>query len=142
MAYTLKPEIVQRSKNYLIWKLYVKSDGNALTATDIFSETYMPRDMKPKLQGIPMMVVKADPLAANQPDQAWDFTIYDRDGDAVLTVTDTSHTAATYHDMSTDIGMYPVFTDVMKIAFPTAADWTSGDTVELVFTCWLEPSAR
>ena len=78
MAYTIVPEIIQKSKNYLIWKLKVTSDGNALTATDIFTETYMSRDMKPKIQGLAHMVVKADPLAANQPDQAWDFTIYDR----------------------------------------------------------------
>lgn len=141
MAWVLTPSIVSRSRNYITWKIKCISDGNALAATDILSETYMPRDIKPKIQGCAMMSVKADPGSATQPNQAWDFTISDADGDALLTITDISATAMSVHDMSTDIGMYPTIFDKLYIAFPTAADWTSTDAVDLTFTCWVEPGA-
>lgn len=138
MAWTLIPTIEKRSKNYILLRLKCISDGNALTAVDILSETYMPRDMKPQLQGLTLMRVKSDPGAADQPDQAWDFTLYDRDGDALLTVSNTSATAAAYHDASTDISSYPTMFDKFYVAFPTAADWTDGDSVDLYFELWKE----
>lgn len=142
MAWTIAPLPLRRVGNYKFLTLRCTSDGNALAATNFLSETYMPRDMKPKIQGHTVMEIKADPGAAAQPDQAWDFTISDRDGDALLTVTDTSATVPARYDSSTDVGNFWTIDDVLYIAFPTAADWTSTDSVDITFKMWVEPSSR
>ena len=143
MAWTIQVLPVRRSGNYKFLTLRcTTSAGGALTATDFLSETYMPRDVKSQIQGHTLMEIKADPGAAAQPDNAWNFTIYDRDGDAILTVTDTSATVPARYDASTDIGSYPTIEDKMYIAFPTAADFSANDSVDLVFKFWVEPGAK
>ena len=142
MAWTIAPLPVRRSGNYKFLTLRCVSDGNALSAADFLSETYMPRDIKSQIQGHTLMEIKSDPGAAAQPDQVWDFTLYDRDSDAILTITNTSQTAIAFHDTSTDIGSYPTIDDKMYVAFPTAADWTDKDSVDLIFKLWVEPGAK
>jgi len=141
MAWTIFPTL-RKSGNYLFLNLHCVSDGNALAATDFLSETYMPRDLKPKIQGHTVMEVKCDPGASAQPDQAWDVTLYDRDGDSILAITDTSATVPARYDASTDIGTFPTIEDKMFIGFPTAGDWTATDSVDIRLKMWRESGAR
>jgi len=75
---------------------------------------------------------------ATAPDAAFDFSIADDEGDAIYTGTDASNSAISWHDLSTDIGFYHPILKKLYIAFPTAADWTAADTVDLYFIGWLE----
>ncbi len=136
MGWTLTITRVAKARHYVKIKLVCVSDNDKMAATDLvaLAKTAKINDF----QGSSLMAIKADPGAATQPDQAWDFTIADDEGDALYTATDASYTAISWHDASTDIAMYPAVFNVLTIEFPTDADWTTGDTVTLYFILWVE----
>jgi len=137
MAWKLIPTLVEQSKNYIKWRLRCISDGTALSAVDVFSETYMPRDLKPKLQGLTYMRMKIDPSATAAPNTTINVTMSDSEGDALYTTTGNSYTAISWHDLSTDIGAYPVALAKLYLAFNDIGD--ANDAFDLYFICWKEP---
>lgn len=142
MAWTLTPTIVETSRNYIKWRLQCKNDANALSATDIFSETYMPRDLKGKLQGLTYMKMKIDPSGpdATSLSTTINVTISDSEGDSIYTTTGNSASAISWHDLSTDIGAYPTFFERMYIAVNDLGD-AGVEEFYLYFYCWKEPGA-
>jgi hypothetical protein len=138
MAWTLVPSIVEKSKQYVRWKLHCVSDGAALAATDIFSETYMPRDMKPKVQGLSYMRMEIVPGTGSViPNTTINVTLSNSVSSALFTMTGASKDAASHHDLSTDIAMYPTFFASMYLTINDVGD--SGDELDLYFECWKEP---
>ena len=139
MAWTIIPTIVEQSKNYLKWRLQCKNDANALSATDILSETYMPRDMKPKIQGLTMMRMKIDPSGpdASSLSTTIDVTLSDSEGDALYASTGNSASAISWHDLSADIGAYPT---ILERLYLTVNDLGEAGVEEfyLYFICWKE----
>lgn len=136
MGWTLAVSKVARSRHYLKWKVVCTSDGNAMAATDLIAQTGAGIN---ELQGSALMMVKAVPGSGDViPDADFDFTLSDDEDDAILTITDSDKDAAEWHDASIDIGMYPAIFGKLYLAFPTAADWTSGDQCTLYFINWIE----
>jgi len=133
-GWTLRPEIIEKSHNYVRWVLHCTSDGSALTATDIFSETHMPRDMKTKLQGLSYMGMKIDPLTGTT--TTINVTLSDTEGDSLFAETGASNSAISNHDLSTDISRYPTFFSKMYLTINDVG--SSGEKIDLYFECWKE----
>ena len=141
MAWTLQPFIEAQSKNYIKWRLRCVSDASALTATDVFSETHMPRDIKTKLQGLTYMLMKIDPYPdAVALETTLNIIISDSEGDALYTSTGNSASAISWHDLSTDIGAYPTALENLYVTFNDLGD--AGNTFDLYFICWRESGPR
>jgi len=136
MAWTLQPIIIEQSHNYLRWRLHCISDGNALTATDIFSESYTPRDLKSRLQGHTYMRMDYVPDGTLTPTDEITITLSNTVGTTMWSGDTTAAATAETFDLSTDIAMYPTFYAKMFIAFddPGAA----GEVFDLYFECWKE----
>ena len=139
MAWTLVPTIMEKSGPYIKWRLRCNNkDDAALAATDIFSETYMPRDLKTKLQGLTYMQMKIDPQGRDATALATtiNITLSDSDGDPLYTTTGNSASVPSWHDLSTDIGAYPTFWAKMQLAVNDLG--SSGEEFDLFFYCWKE----
>ena len=137
MSWTLQPIIIEQSHNYLRWKLRCTSDGNALTITDIFSESYTPRDLKSRLQGHTYMRMDYVPhKAAHAPNATGTITLTNTVGTVMFSddtaVADEDET----FDLSTDISMYPTFYAKMYLTVDDIGD--DGDYFDLYFECWKE----
>jgi len=149
MAWTLTAAVTYRKGNYIKVKIACKSDNDAMAATDLLlmdpgggagslekPTAQTGRTLRDVLEGVTFMAVKADPGTA--PDTTWDFTFSDDEGDAIYTSTENSTTVTSWHDMSTDIGLYPPIFNKLYLAFPTDADWTTNDVVDLYLIGWRE----
>ena len=139
MAWTLVPSIVEKSHNYIKWRLQCTNDANALSATDIFSETYMPRDLKSKLQGLTYMRMKIDPKGADNASLSTtiDVTLSDSEGDALYTSTGNSASAISWHDLSTDVGAYWTAFERLYLTVNDLGD-AGAEEFYLYFICWKE----
>lgn len=139
MSWILKPTIVSQSHNYIKWRLECWNDANALSATDILSETYMPRDMRTKLQGLTCMRMKIDPLGSSGDTLATtiDITLSDAEGDALYTTTTNSASVISWHDLSTDVSAYWTIFDKLYLTVNDLGDALAEDFY-LYFICWKE----
>jgi len=138
MAWILQPSIVEASGNYIKWRLKCTSDASALAATDILSETYMPRDMKTKIQGLTYMRMKIDPkgVDATNLETTLDVTLSDSEGDALYTSTGNSASVISWHDLSTDIAAYPTIFERLYVTFNDLG--AASNDFYLYFICWKE----
>ena len=149
MAWTVTAAVTHRRGNYIKVKIACLSDNDGMAALDILtldpaggsgsiveSTTKTGRTLREELEGVTLMAIKADPGTA--PDTTWDFTISDDEGDAIYISTENSTTAISWHDMSTDIAMYPPIFNKLYLTFPTDADWTANDVVDLHLIGWRE----
>jgi len=140
MSWTLVPSIVEASRNYIKWKIKCTSDASALAATNVFSETYMPRDLKAKLEGLTYMRMKIDPVPdAVSLETTLNVIISDSEGDALYTTTGNSASAISWHDLSTDISAYPVALQRLYLTFNDLG--AAGNVFDLYFICWRESGA-
>ena len=153
MAWTLTAAVTYRKGNYVKFKIVCTSDGAAMAATDLLalspggtgsivkSTTQTGRTMRDEVEGVTLMILKCVPAAAPAaavPEAAWDFTLYDEESHAIYTSTDNALDANSWHDMNTDISAYPPLLDKLYLAFPTAADWDTGNIVDFYFIGWRE----
>ena len=89
------------------------------------------------LQGSSLMAMKVSPGTGGViPDTTINVTLTDEEDDAVFTMTGASKDAISWHDLSTDIGMYPTVFDKLSLAINDIG--ASGDQVTLYFICWIE----
>jgi len=137
MAWTLQPSIVEKSKNYIRWKLHCVSDGSALAITDIFSETYMPRDMKPKVQGLTYTGMELIHSGGGTT-STFTITLSDTQQASLYSKAAISNSATSQHDLSDDISRYPTFYSKMYLTITDVGN--SGESFDLYFECWKEPS--
>jgi len=136
-GWILKPSIIEQSHNYLRWKLHVVIGTGALSATDIFSETYMPRDMKSRVQGHTYMRMDYVPHKTSlAPNTEGDITLSNTVSTALFTGTTTAADEDETFDLSTDIAMYPTFYSKMYLTVDDLGD--ANDYFDLYFECWKE----
>ena len=153
MSWTLTSAVTYRRDNYIKFHISCTSDGAAMAATDLLaldpgggtgsivkSKTQTGRTLRDELMGVTLMILKCIPGAAGDavPEAVWDFTLSDEESSAIYTSTDNATDAISWHDMSTDISAYPPMLDKLYLAFPTAADWDSGNTIDMYFIGWRE----
>ena len=136
-AWTITPSIVVKAGHYLKWKVIFTSDGNALSATDILSSTYMSSRMLRDIQGETLMSMKVSPGTGGViPDTTINIILSDDESDALYTETGISKDAISWHDLSDDINMYPPVTGSLYVTFNDIGG--SGDQVTLYFITWVE----
>ena len=133
--------------NYIKVKISCVSDGNALLATDLMaldpggtgsivkSSTQSGWKLRHYLEGVTFMAVKADPGVVGA---TFDFDFLDGDSDAIYSTDDASNTAISWHDMSTDIGLYPPLFKSLYLQCPTTGDWTNTNTIDFHLIGWRE----
>jgi len=137
VAWVIVPTIVEISHDYLRWKLHCETGGSSLTSTDVFSETYMPRNMRPKLQGLTYMRLDIVPgTSAAIPTALIDLTLSNSVDHEVFAVVDAPLDAHSTHDMSSDINMYPKFYAHMYLTMNECGVFN--DVIDLYFECWKE----
>lgn len=135
MGWTLAVTRVAQARHYLKWKVVCTSDGSALSATDLVALAHTAKINS--LQGSSLMAMKVSPGTGGViPDTTINVTLTDEEDDAVFTMTGASKDAISWHDLSTDIGMYPTVFDKLSLAINDIG--ASGDQVTLYFICWIE----
>ena len=137
VPWVIVPTIVEISHDYLRWKLHCETGGSALNSTDVFSETYMPRNMRPKLQGLTYMRLDIVPGTGSAiPTALIDLTLSNSVDHEVLSVVDAPLDAHSTHDMAIDINMYPKFYSHMYLTMNECGVFN--DVIDLYFECWRE----
>ena len=148
MAWTLTAAVTHRNDNYIKVKITCLSDNDKMAVTDILAlspdgtgsivkgTAQTGQTLREEMEGCTLMAIKADPGTA--PDTTWDFTLLDDEQDPLYTSTLNSTTVTSWHDLSTDIAMYPPVFSKLHLEFPTDADWSANDTVDIYIIAWRE----
>ena len=135
MTWTLTPSLVSKSENLVKWKVVCTSDGNALTATDVFA--LMNDRLKRLIGGSFGMRMTVEPGTGGViPNTTINVTITNAQGHTMYAATAFSKDVVTPGaNLSEDWGDYIPIYDYFGLAINDIGD--SGDQVTLYFDCWL-----
>lgn len=135
-AWTLTPsKVPYPSGHYIKWKVLCTGDGSALAATDILP--LMPPGLLKYVLGGALMEMKVSPgIGAVIPDNTFDVTLSDEEGDALWASTGISKDVITWFDLSEDIAIFPPITGKLYLTISDIG--TTGDQVTLYFITWQE----
>ena len=133
--WTLIVSGVSEAGHYMKWKIVCTSDGEALSATNMFALSGA-RNLRLG-QGETLMLMKVSPgTGAVIPDATIDITLSDMEEDTLWTKTTISKDAISWHDMSDDIDAYPPILGPLYLTLNDIG--TAGDQVTLYFIAWRE----
>ena len=134
-GWELTPSKVATAGHYIKWKVVCTGDGAALAATDLLP--LLPDQLLRQVQGQTLMVLKVYPGEGGViPDNTFTVTLSDEESDVLWTKAAISEAAISWHDLSSDIGIFIPITGSLYLTINDIG--TNGDQVTLYFISWKE----
>jgi hypothetical protein len=127
--------IVARAAHYIKFKVVCVSDGS--DPANVLDLVAAAHTAKFSIQGVAMMAMKIVPGAGGAaPTTTVNVTITDEEDDQLFATTGASNTETSWHDLSTDIAMYPPVFGEFNIILNDIGN--AADQVTLYFIGWTE----